>query len=377
MSPHLVYVRADASIKIGTGHVERCLTLANALRERGAVVHFICRTHTGHMADRIRREGHGVTLLPLSQEPLADPVVDQQRKYESWLGASWVKDADETVQSILKAAPSWLIVDHYAIDARWERKVKDATGVNIMVIDGLADRTHDCDLLLDQTYSPEGGDRWKYLLPPGCQLFAGPQYALLRPEFIEARRTLRPRDGVIRRIFIAFGGVDELNATSVALEAVVALNRPDIAVDVVVGVANPHRSQLQARCQGLENAKLHVQPPNMAELMAAADLAIGGGGAMMWERCYLGLPALVVSIADNQIQQAAAVHAFGAVVDLGTYQQDISQKIVKVLSELCTNAGQSLAIGAQARQLMQVSPSLSSYGAANIMADRLADGFRH
>jgi UDP-2,4-diacetamido-2,4,6-trideoxy-beta-L-altropyranose hydrolase len=273
------------------------------------------------MADQIKSAGHSLMLLSTDEKPTTAVSNDQPLKHASWLGAPWEKDADDTIQCLLKVALTRLVVDHYAIDARWERKVKNATGVKIMVIDGLGDRAHDCDLLLDQTCSPEGEDRWKYLVPPDCKLFVGPQYALLRPEFIAARRTLRQRDGIVRRVFIAFGGVDELNATGAALDAVLAQNRPDIAVDVVVGMANPHRYELQERCQIFTNITIHIQPSNMAEMMAAADLAIGGGGTMLWERCLLGLPSIVVAIAQNQVMQSRQLAILGAVEYLGLLNQ--------------------------------------------------------
>jgi len=331
-SPSVAF-RVDASTKIGTGHVVRCLTLAKALRERGAKTNFICRAHPGHMADQIKSAGHSLTLLTVDEELDTAACNNQLLKHAIWLGAMWEKDAAETIKCLHNETHNWLVVDHYAIDARWETKVKNTTGIKIMVIDGLGDRAHDCDILLDQTYTPEGVNRWKGLVPPVCNLYIGPQYALLRPEFIKARKKLRKRDGTVRRILVAFGGVDEPNATAVALEAIITLNRRDIFVDVVVGSGYLHLHGLINRCQPFTNIKLFIQPTNIAELMASADLAIGGGGMMMWERCALGLPSLIIATAHNQILPARELSSLGATDYLGSLDQvDIKSVLIDKLN---------------------------------------------
>lgn len=330
-----VAFRTDASTLIGTGHVVRCLTLANELRKHGVISHFVCRAHVGHWAETIKAEGHQVTLLPVDQK-----VVSRRgnvSRYASWLGADWSEDAKYTIYAVNEFSPTWIVVDHYAIDARWERIAKSATQARIMVIDGLANREHDCDLLLDQTFSPGGERRWDGLVPQSCMRFAGPRFALLRPEFVAMRRSLRQRDGSVRRIFIAFGGVDQPNATLTALEALSELKWTGIAVDVVIGNANPHRTALQAKCRQLENVSLHIQPDNIAELMANADLAISGGGMMLLEQCYLCLPSIVVSIAENQIGPAQSLHALGAVNYIGNFgvttRDFIKQAVLPLLNE--------------------------------------------
>lgn len=337
-NPKVVGYRVDASIKIGTGHVMRCLTLANDLKENGVASHFVCRAHIGHMAEKIKSEGHGITLLPVDQEFVNNADTNSSSKYESWLGADWLKDAEGTVNAIAEFMPVWLVVDHYAINAKWERIVKAEAGVKIMLISGMTNQEHVCDLLLDQTYSSEGERRWDGLVPRSCELLVGPKFALLRPEFIAARRKLRQRECNIRRIFIAFGGVDEPNATSVALDAVLELGRTGIAVDIVIGRANPNRAQLQSKCQLLIEVSLHIEPTNIAELMLNADLAISGGGAMLLEQCYLHLPSIVVSIADNQIKPAQSLHGIGAVIyvgDLGeTSKEHISESILKLTNDM-------------------------------------------
>ena len=287
-------------------------------------------------------------------------MVDQQegmgsRIRQAW--AKWSRDAEETTRALEDFVPSWLVVDHYAIDARWERKLRAHSTVQIMVIDGIANRSHDCDLLLDQTYSPAGALRWDGLVPASCQRLVGPQFALLRPEFVSAQRNLRRRDGRVRRIFVAFGGVDEPNATALALDAIAELARPDLAVDVVVGAANPHLRQLQERCLAVDNVHLHVQVFGVAELMARADLAISAGGGLLLEQCFMQLPSIVVSIAANQIRPARALHELGAVLyvgDFSTAQPEVTaQSIGESLLQLLSAPERLLHMQAIARDLIK------------------------
>ena len=225
---------------------------------------------------------------------------------------------------------SWLIVDHYALDKRWEGQMRPFTG-KIMVIDDLADRPHDCDLLLDQNLYKGMERRYEGLVPDHCERLLGPRYALLRPEFAAARRTLRHRDGRVRRILVFFGGSDLSNETAKALEAIRLLNRSDIAVDVVVGASNAKGDMIREICQRMPNTCFHLQVENMAELMALADLAIGAGGTTTWERCYLGLPTIVLVLADNQREVAEAMSAAGAIRNVGWHADVTSTGLAEAL----------------------------------------------
>jgi UDP-2,4-diacetamido-2,4,6-trideoxy-beta-L-altropyranose hydrolase len=234
-----------------------------------------------------------------------------------WSGIDWKIDAENTL-AVLAGIPnlSWLITDHYALDARWEGQMRAFTE-KIMIIDDLADRPHDCDLLLDQNLYEKLERRYDGLVPDRCERLLGPRYALLRPEFAAARKTLRHRDGRVRRIFIFFGGSDLSNETAKALEAIRLMNRSDIAVDVVVGASNLKGEQIREICQRTPNTYFHRQVENMAELMSLADLAIGAGGTTTWERCCLGLPTLVLVLADNQREVAEAMSTAGAIRIVG------------------------------------------------------------
>lgn len=302
-----VLIRADASLTIGSGHIMRCLTLADALRQRGADITFVCREHPGNLIELIENKGYPTARLQPSAEYDAAP---DDVAHAAWLGATWLQDSSGTIDAIKGVLPEWLIVDHYAIDHRWEHKLRPHVD-RIMVIDDIADRPHDCDLLLDQNLFKNMDIRYNGLVPAHCRNFLGPRYALLRPEFVQAHRNIRKRDGSVRRILIFFGGSDQSNETTRALDAVRQLKRPDVSLDIVVGVTNPHREQIQNLCNTLPNTKYYCQVNNISELMMAADLSIGAGGSTSWERCFLGLPTLIVAIADNQIEPSICLSESG------------------------------------------------------------------
>jgi UDP-2,4-diacetamido-2,4,6-trideoxy-beta-L-altropyranose hydrolase len=294
-----ILIRADASVQIGTGHVMRCLTLADELRRRGAEVIFVCREFDGNLCGYIEEKGYIVHRLPVSNEQ--EHNIKDNLKHVVWLGVDWQTDARQIEEIIkgLNTPPDWLVVDHYALDERGEGYLRPYCK-KIMVIDDLADRTHNCDLLLDQNFYENLASRYDGLAPSGCRKLLGPQYALLRPEFREARKNLRKRDGYVKRIMIFFGGSDPTNETAKALEAIRMLNRPDIAVDVVVGNFNRHRKVIEQMASDLPDCTCHFNVEDIAMLIAGADLAIGAGGTTVWERCMLGLPSLVTTVAENQ-----------------------------------------------------------------------------
>lgn len=335
-----VAIRADASIVIGSGHIMRCLTLAERLRACHANVFFITREHEGNLCDFIASKGFEVVRLAHPKEVAHE---DEEKSedaslYRHWLGTSQSHDAEQTIEIIKGYGKTVdiLIVDHYALDYRWESVVSSYVK-KIMVIDDLANRKHHCDVLLDQNYKLASESRYTHLVPESAYLLEGPKYALLRQEFVEARRELRKRQGTIQRILVFFGGSDPTNETSKAIDAIVSLQRDDLTVDVVVGTSNPNKHEIKQRVHSLDNFNYYEQINHMAELMALADLAIGAGGSTTWERCCLGLPALVVNIAENQKEITHNLALSNAVVDLGDAPSvtsgDIMRELRRVLDE--------------------------------------------
>lgn len=311
-------IRADASTRIGSGHVMRCLTLAEELRDAGSMVSFVSRAHPGNLNKLIREKGFQCLELPEAAaiETIEQRVQDSRSEYATWLGVSQQRDADETIEAIGNDRPDWLIVDHYGIDEEWEKLLRSCAS-NIMVIDDLADRRHDCDLLLDQNYFLNGGNRYDDLVSPACTKLLGPKYALLRREFREARKNLRERTGEVKRVMVFFGGSDPDNITGLAIDALSAPELNHLHVDVVIGAQNPNREKVVNLVQMRPGTILHVQASNMAELMCEDDLAIGAGGSTTWERCCMGLPSITIPIAKNQIPSTTDLCDLGVIMSLG------------------------------------------------------------
>lgn len=307
-----IAIRVDTSVQIGTGHFMRCLTLANALKQRGAQIRFISRDLPEHLSSMLLTKGHEFLLL----DSVPNNMDLDELAHAHWLGVSQAQDAADSIQTLSDELWNWLIVDHYALDARWESAMRSSAR-QIMVVDDLADRHHDCDVLLDQNFYADMQTRYTGKVPAHCQLLLGPRYALLRDEFRQLHEQIKPRSGPVKRVLVFFGGIDAGNYTGCAIDALSKINFADLHVDVVIGSQHPCREQIKAACAQHEFI-CHIQTDKMAELMAAADLAIGAGGSASWERCCLGLPALLVALADNQIDIAKALDLIGASIYVGT-----------------------------------------------------------
>ena len=201
-----------------------------------------------------------------------------------------------------------------------------------MAIDDLANRVHDCDLLLDQNLHPNP-QTYAGLVPSRCKVLLGPEYALLRDEFSKTDRAQKIRNE-IERVLIFFGGSDLSNQTSKAIKAIASLKKENLKVDIVIGAANAHQDQIKELVKD-HGYHLHQQINNMAELMSKADLAIGAGGSTTWERLYMGLPTVVIAIAENQIKIAQECNRQGLVKYLGWHEEvsedDLSQSLREIL----------------------------------------------
>ncbi|MGM9489813.1 UDP-2,4-diacetamido-2,4,6-trideoxy-beta-L-altropyranose hydrolase [Ideonella sp. YS5] len=306
-----VAFRVDASERIGSGHLVRCATLADALRQRGAEVLFLCRALPPAWGEWLASQGWPWADLGPASKTCSAEAGDPGHAH--WLGTDWQTDAAETARVLGDERWDALVVDHYALDARWERRLR-ANALRLLAIDDLADRTHDVDLLLDPNLYDDMAHRYVGLVPPGTRQLLGPRFALLRPEFAAARQAMAPRGDEVKRVLVFFGGFDARNATGRVLEALDELRRSGIApfaVDAVIGALHPAREALSAFCRGREGWTCHVQTDRMAELMARADVAVGAGGGATWERCALGLPTLAVAQADNQVEQVATAARAG------------------------------------------------------------------
>lgn len=283
-APSILF-RADAAPAVGIGHVMRCLTLAAALRDRGCLCRLACTAETVRTVAALRADAIDIVVLPDGTE--RDPA------------------------ALTSLAPvDWAVIDHYRLDAAYERDLRPWAG-RILVIDDLADRRHDCDILLDQTVGRRA-ESYGGLLPASALVLAGAGHALLRPAFAAARQP--PTDHPVHHILVSLGGTDPVNATTVVLDA---LGRADLGttVTVVMGGAAPALDQVRAAAARLRPpAEVRVDVADMVALMTTGDLAIGAAGTSALERCCLGLPTLLLVIADNQREVAAGLERAGAAV---------------------------------------------------------------
>lgn len=350
-----VVLRADASRLMGSGHLMRCLTLAESLREAGATAAFVTRPHPGNLNELLRSRGFEVCELAAPQ-----PGVSQtEPAYAAWVGAPWRDDALGTRAALerLGAPPDWLIVDHYGLDERWEAELRSAAR-RILAIDDLADRRHDCDLLLDQNLVDGMAMRYQGKLPERCAAMLGPRYALLQPEYAQLHRRVAPRTGAVQRVCIYFGRGDLNGVTQLALRALLNLNLADLAIDVVTDGVDSN-AELRACAAERANVQLHERLPSLAPLLAAADLTVGAAGATSWERLCLGVPSVVVTLSSNQRPVAEALQRLGLIEWLGHYdevglerlQEALARHIAAGADEAASRAAHALVDGAGAQRV--------------------------
>mgnify|MGYP006414599869 FL=1 len=295
-----VVFRVDASLEMGTGHVMRCLTLANELKQQNHEIVFICRELTGNLILLIK---YPVLVLPKNDNFQSDGL------YLNWLGVTQEQDAEQTIKVIPKNI-DLLIVDSYALDEIWHKQLKPYTK-KIMVIDDLADRQFDCNVLLNQNLGTQIED-YKDKVLNNCELLLGCDYALLRPEFPNLRENAlikRKNTKVIKNILISMGGSDITNKTYDILQEV----SDDLNIVVILGGISPHNKIIKNYAKSKKNVKVVVDADNISSLMFDADLAIGAGGSTSWERCCLGLPTLLYVLAENQRKIAGNLEQLGAV----------------------------------------------------------------
>jgi UDP-2,4-diacetamido-2,4,6-trideoxy-beta-L-altropyranose hydrolase len=326
----------------------RCLTLADALHAQGAECTFICRPHTGHLLDLIAQRGHKAVALPSLHADATSASDDSDHAH--WLGTDWATDAADTRQLLGNASVNWLVVDHYALDNRWEQALRHNCQ-RLMVIDDLADRSHDCDLLLDQNLGRTTED-YSGLTPGNTTRLIGPQYALLRSEFSKLRaeslaRRIRPQ---LKRLLITMGGVDKDNATGLLLNAMKTCPLPErLEITVVMGPHAPWLQHIQAQALKMPwSTQVLVGVSNMAQLMKDSDLAIGAAGGTTWERCCLGLPSFTLVLAKNQQAGAIALQNFGGTLAMNSVEEimnllqstSVENRIRYLLLDLCQAAQQ-------------------------------------
>ena len=348
----IVAFRVDSSTEIGSGHVMRCLALAEGLRDRGAAVTFVCRDHEGHLVEIIRARGFAATVLS-APRPGRDAAWGM-------LGVPWEQDATDSLMA-LPSDTDWLVVDHYGLGASWEAAMRERVP-HILVMDDLADRRHDCDVLIDPTY-PGDATRYSGLVPTTARLLLGPRYAQMSGAYAAAVGSSGDlhRDG--SRLLVFYGGTDIHDLTSRTLRAASRGSLSDLPADVIAGATNPQRPAVDALARTRPGTTMHPPQPTLADLMSRCSIAATAGGVTLWERLCLGLPGVVVSLAENQVASCQALAEAGLITYLGGIEEASEDVIADALQRLLdeptltdetAHAGQALVDGLGAPRAAEI-----------------------
>lgn len=300
----LIVFRVDSGATVGSGHVMRCLVLAAELDRRGHKVLFLCRDLRNNIIDLIEMNRFEVRILSPSTSVSND---DDESDFVS------VREVLNTLK------PSWIVVDHYQLGERWERRVKEEYQSKILVLDDVPCRRHYCDVLLDQNYHAIGTDPYKFLIPTTTVRLYGTGYALIKVENnIVEQDTKNERRGNVQRVLVYFGSVDSLGNTLKVLTALSSIQKSvDLSVDVIIGRMNESGDDIISYCKALTNFTCHNTLPSLSGLMQNSDLMLSAGGSVIWERCRYGLPGIVVHCSENQRNSSELMHRDGVHVHLG------------------------------------------------------------
>jgi UDP-2,4-diacetamido-2,4,6-trideoxy-beta-L-altropyranose hydrolase len=330
-----IMFRVDASRIIGTGHIMRCLTLANELKKQGENTIFCSRHLTENLENMIVSLGHQLIKLIDKDKVEINHQVDQ---YSSWLETSQDFDANEVIAKVKLENIDWVVVDHYALDTCWHKKIKENyKDIKILAINDLFEKSHSCNLFLNQNVVLNEDSAYKTLLDTTVSKLLGPKYSLLRDEFNQYREQAEIRKNGVKNILVFFGGIDIDNVTGKALSALAQIENDTFSVKVVIGAAHPKADEIKQMCVTY-GYNLNIQIDNMAELMAWADLSIGASGSASWERSCLGLPSIIITLADNQVAIAKAAESVGLIKYLGKNEEVDQLSIKSAVIELCNNS---------------------------------------
>jgi UDP-2,4-diacetamido-2,4,6-trideoxy-beta-L-altropyranose hydrolase len=344
MKPVRIALRADASQKIGIGHVKRCLSLAGALQEAGAEVRLVARDLGVSTLEWA--ENFGIFQHKLAT-PKADVRVDGHVPHSAWAEIGWQEDAVDTSEALADWRPDWVVVDHYSFDARWHSLVAGTLNSSIAVIDDLADRDLAANLLVDHNYHEDHRKKYGLRVDVGTPIVGGPRFALLAKAYAESPKfCVREKVGSIG---IFMGGADSGNMSSLALRACRQVVEFDGIVEIVTTRANPQIEELKALASQFEGTRIVCDLPDLAVFFCRHDLQIGAGGSAAWERCCMGVPTLALVVAENQRTVVEELASLGA---LRTTTSTSLEHVSNGLRELLTSTELRREISALARSLV-------------------------
>jgi UDP-2,4-diacetamido-2,4,6-trideoxy-beta-L-altropyranose hydrolase len=365
MSRLRIAMRADGSARIGTGHITRCIALARALRQAGAEVRFITRRFGLDPAALLHEFAADSIILPA---PAMGAAIHGQVPHAEWAGVNWDDDATETIAALRSLSPAQVVIDHYAFDARWHRRVKSELGCALVVIDDLADRDLDGTVLIDHNLAADHRVKYRGLWPADRPLFGGPRFALLDERYATATRAT-PRVEV-RSVGIFMGGADAAGYSVRVLEACRVHAGYAGEIEVATTRANPAFATLQATCTRWPRTRLLSDLPDLADFHARQDLEIGAGGGASWERCCIGVPTLLIATADNQRMVVEELVRRGAAATTLPALLPDTAHIAAAVSTLIEDAPRRASLAAESRRLVD------GLGATRVALRMAADTLR-
>ena len=298
-----ILFKIESNKEIGTGHLMRCLTLANALRDSGNSVYFLLNDTDRSSINLIKKMRFNIIFLK-----------NQKRN-----NISILEDAFLTKKNIEKnnLESSYLVIDNYKIDKKWEVILRK-TVKKIILIDDMANREHDCDVLIDQNYFIKNmANRYSKLVPKKCKLFLGPKFAIIRPEFLVLKKKVKIRNS-LKKILISFGGTDPTNETMKILKIIKKSKFNNIKFIIISGRLNAHKTEIKNICKKFKNIVFYSHTKKIADIMLDVDLSFGGGGTTTWERCFVELPTIATILTKNQKAIVESMTKIGCMMNLGS-----------------------------------------------------------
>ena len=323
-------IRADANARMGTGHLMRCLALAQGWQARGGQATFITACESDGLRRRLSDEGFQVITL--------------ERSYPE--PAYW----EITSQVLAADSDAWVVLDGYHFDSAYQLGVKHA-GHPLLVIDDMAHLDHYyADIVLNQNINAE---QLQYSCEPYTRLLLGTRYVLLRSEFLAWRGWKREIPDVARKVLVTLGGGDPDNQTLKVIQALQQVDADELEAVVVIGASNPHFQELESATRASQfEGRLVRDVTDMPNLMAWADLAVSAGGSTCWELAFMGLPPVVLVLAENQKGIAAGLGKGGVVLNLGWYTEISIAQVANTLVGLLEDRGLRRQMSQRGRELV-------------------------
>ena len=305
-----LFIRVDASPEIGIGHIMRCLTLAQELKNNFDKIIFLTQKNSSDFTETIMKNEFEVIFISANND----------------------SDIIKNIVTTNSVNKNFLLIDHYNVDSNFESSLKN-TFEKIFVIDDLANRKHDCDLLIDQNYYRDLNHRYEKLIQNDTITLLGPKYAIIRSEFRSINKKTIKKNSQIKKILISFGGSDPTNECKKSLDALCSIENNQFEIVAIVGIYNNKFEQLKKLYEKYSNIKIYRHVNDLSLLMLNSDLFIGAGGTTTWERFYMGLPSIVTIISDDQKESIEFLSDMGHVINLGLAKNVTSKTYVQTLQK--------------------------------------------